>query len=36
MSDELCHAILDYNDLLESKKAEFNNLLLQKQAKQNY
>jgi Prophage endopeptidase tail len=27
MSDELCHAILDYIDLVESKKNEFNNLL---------
>lgn len=27
MSNELCHAILDYNELLESKQGEFTNLL---------
>lgn len=26
MSDELCHALLDYQELLEAKKAEFNTL----------
>ena len=34
MSDSLCHAILDYNELIESKKNEFNNLLSQKQGLQ--
>ncbi len=30
MSDELCHAILDYNELVESKEGEFTTLLDQK------
>lgn len=31
MSDDLCHAILDYNDLLQVKEGEFSNLLSQKE-----
>lgn len=31
MSDELCHAILDYNELLESKKGVFADLLAQQE-----
>lgn len=31
MSDELCHAILDYNEFVASKEGEFNNLLDQKE-----
>jgi phage minor structural protein len=34
MSDALCHAILDYQELVESKKGEFSNLLTTKQALQ--
>jgi phage minor structural protein len=34
MSDGLCHAILDYNDKLETKKTEFANLLSQKNEKE--
>lgn len=29
MSDDLCHAILDYDELVQSKKGEFDNLLSQ-------
>lgn len=31
MSDSLCHALLDYSDLVESKKGQFSNLLKQKE-----
>lgn len=34
MSDELCHAILDYNEKLERHKNTFQSLLLQKRAKE--
>jgi hypothetical protein len=34
MSDTLCHALLDYNELIETKKNEFSSLLFDKNAKQ--
>lgn len=34
MSDSLCHALLDYSALLESKKTEFDSLLSQKETLQ--
>lgn len=34
MSDSLCHAILDYQALIESKKGIFNDLIIQKQTLQ--
>jgi phage minor structural protein len=34
MSDELCHAILDYNEKLERHKGTFQSLLLQRRAKE--
>jgi phage minor structural protein len=34
MSDGLCHAILDYQDLVEEKKTEFSTLLTQKETLQ--
>lgn len=33
MSDELCHAILDYQELLASKKGQFSGLLTQRDSK---
>jgi phage minor structural protein len=34
MSDELCHALLDYNEKLETHKNTFQSLLLQRKAKE--
>lgn len=34
MSDELCNAILDYNELLETKQGDFAGLVTQKETKQ--
>lgn len=31
MTDSLCHALLDYEDLVESKKDQFNNLITEKE-----
>ncbi|ALS22320.1 phage tail spike protein [Paenibacillus naphthalenovorans] len=34
MSDSLCHALIDYSELIESKKSEFSSLLTQKESLQ--
>ncbi|GAA4881743.1 hypothetical protein GCM10023310_72270 [Paenibacillus vulneris] len=34
MSDSLCHALIDYSELIENKKDEFGNLLKQKESLQ--